>query len=225
MSAMPGGLEHRTEVHLGVHEDSSSGPTPQFTIGVGFRRGLFFRILVLGVSLMWPFSKTTAQQGHHTAYDFSFQTLIGKEPMPLAQYKGHVLLIVNTASQCGFTPQYEALEKVYLDNKDKGLVVIGVPSNDFGGQEPEDSEEIANFCRINYGVTFPMASKEVVSGKNAHPFYQWARSELGFGTAPKWNFHKYLIDREGKLVTYFNSTTSPEATRVKEVLQKLLETK
>ncbi len=172
---------------------------------------------------MWPFSQTTAQDILHTAYDFSFQTLMGKEPMPLAQYKGKVLLIVNTASHCGFTPQYEALEKLYLHYKAQGLVVIGVPSNDFAGQEPGSNEEIANFCRITYGVTFPMASKEVVSGKNAHPFYKWARTELGFGTAPKWNFHKYLINREGKLVTYFNSTTSPEANRVKQAIEQLLD--
>lgn len=102
------------------------------------------------------------------AYDFSFKTLMGEEPLPLSQFKGKVILIVNTASHCGFTPQYEGLEKLYNKYKDKGLIIIGVRSNDFGEQEPGNNQEIANFCKLNYGVTFPMASKEIVSGDNAH---------------------------------------------------------
>ena len=143
--------------------------------------------------------------------------------MPLSAYTGKVLLIVNTASQCGFTPQYDGLEKLYQEYKEKGLVVIGVPSNDFGGQEPGSSEEIAQFCKLNFGVSFPMASKEVVSGEKAHPFYIWAKEELGFGTAPKWNFHKYLVGRDGALVDYFNSTTAPDAERLKNAVEKALE--
>ena len=119
-----------------------------------------------------------------TAYDFSFETL-GGEPMPLSQYKGKVLLIVNTASHCGFTPQYEGLEKLYQKYKDRGLVVIGVPSNDFGAQEPGSATEIQQFCKLNYGVTFPLTSKQVVSGDGAHPFYLWAHEVLGFGSAPQ----------------------------------------
>jgi len=159
------------------------------------------------------------------AYDFSFHTLTGDKPLPLSAYKGKVLLIVNTASKCGFTPQYAALEKLYEKYKDRGLVIIGVPSNDFGGQEPGTDQDIANFCQVNFGVTFPMAAKEVVSGKNADPFYLWARKELGFGTAPKWNFHKYLINRKGELVDYFYSTTSPDATRFINALEKALDEK
>lgn len=160
-----------------------------------------------------------------SAYDFSFKTLAKDTPMPLKAYEGKVLLIVNTASQCGFTPQYEALEKLYNNYKDQGLVIIGVPSNDFGGQEPGTDQEIANFCKLNYGVTFPMASKEVVSGDNAHPFYIWARKKLGFGTAPKWNFHKYLINRHGDLVDYFNSTTSPDNERIEKTIERTLDSK
>ncbi|MFZ4124923.1 MAG: glutathione peroxidase, partial [Rickettsiales bacterium] len=145
-----------------------------------------------------------------TAYDFSFTTLTGNQPLPLSQYQGKVLLIVNTASECGFTKQYEGLEALYNTYKDKGLVIIGVPSNDFGGQEPAGNEEIAQFCKRNYGVTFPMASKEVVSGDKAHPFYKYAYDVLGFGTAPKWNFHKYLVDKTGHVVDYFHSTTAPD---------------
>lgn len=160
-----------------------------------------------------------------TAYDFTFQKLREDGDLPLKQFEGKVMLIVNTASHCGFTPQYDGLEKLYNAYKDKGLVIIGVPSNDFGGQEPGTNEEIANFCKINYGVTFPMAEKEVVSGDNAHPFYIWAKKTLGFGTAPKWNFHKYLIDRHGKLVDYFNSTTAPDSDSIKKAIEKEFEEK
>ena len=163
-----------------------------------------------------------AKMEEQTAYDFTFQKLREEGSWPLKEFEGKVILIVNTASQCGFTPQYDGLEKLYNTYKDQGLVVIGVPSNDFGGQEPGTNEEIAHFCKINYGVTFPMTSKEVVSGDGAHPFYVWAKKTLGFGTAPKWNFHKYLVDRHGKLIDYFNSTTSPDSASVKKAVEKAL---
>ncbi|MCW8387747.1 glutathione peroxidase [Fluoribacter dumoffii] len=161
-------------------------------------------------------------QLNNNAYDYSFHTLRGHEPLPLSVFRGKVLIVVNTASKCGFTPQYARLEKLYEKYKDRGLVILGVPANDFGGQEPGTEQEIANFCQVNYGVTFPMAAKEVVSGKNAHPFYLWAKEKLGFGTAPKWNFHKYLINRKGDLVDYFYSTTSPEAGRFVKAVEKAL---
>ena len=123
-----------------------------------------------------------------TAYDFSFKTLVSEHPLPLKQFKGKVILIINTASKCGFTRQYEGLEKLYQTYKSEGLIVIGIPANDFGAQEPGNDQEISNFCAVNYGVTFPMASKEKVTGDSAHPFYVWAKQNLGFGTAPKWNF-------------------------------------
>ena len=177
-----------------------------------------------GVVFMALFGWGSAQAASEkTAYDFSFKALMGEDPMPLSAYQGKVVLIVNTASKCGFTSQYKGLETLYNRYKDRGFVIIGVPSNDFGQQEPGSAEEIATFCEFNYGVTFPMASKEVVSGDQAHPFYQWARVELGFGTAPKWNFHKYLINRKGVLVDYFNSTTSPDASRVKAAIEKALD--
>lgn len=157
-----------------------------------------------------------------SAYDYSFTTLRGEQPLPLSQFKGKILLIVNTASKCGFTKQYDGLEKLYQAYKDKGLVIIGVPSNDFGKQEPGSAADIAEFCRINFGVTFPLASKEVVSGKKAHPFYLWAGKTFGFGTKPKWNFHKYLVDKNGKLVDYFNSTTKPDSKKIVEVVETLL---
>jgi glutathione peroxidase len=187
------------------------------------RKRIFIVFLKVALLLIWPFHTLHAEPTAKNAYDFSFETLIGKEPFPLSLYKGHVLLIVNTASECGFTPQYAGLEKLYETYKDRGLVVIGVPSNDFGGQEPGSNEEIHTFCRINYGVTFPMTSKEHVIGPQAHPFYKWAYEQLGFGSAPKWNFHKYLIDRNGKLVTYFYSQTGPESDNLKDAMEKLLE--
>lgn len=172
---------------------------------------------------MWPFTRGNAEVQQGSAYDYSFTTLLGSKPLPLSDYKGSVIMVVNTASHCGFTSQYEGLQKLYERFKDRGFVIVGVPSNDFGKQEPGSGEEIAKFCKANYGVSFPMASKQVVTGDGSHPFYVWARSALGFGTAPKWNFHKYLIDREGKLVDYFNSTTAPDSDRVAKAVEKALE--
>jgi glutathione peroxidase len=157
-----------------------------------------------------------------TAYDFSFQPLMGETPIPLLQWKGKVILVVNTASKCGFTPQYEGLEALYLKYKDQGLVIIGVPSNDFGGQEPGTNGQIAEFCKLNYGVTFPMASKQVVVGSKAHPFYLWAKATLGANTVPGWNFHKYLVDRQGKLVKAFDSGTAPNSSKLTQALEAAL---
>lgn len=154
-------------------------------------------------------------------YSFSFLSIKGIN-LPLDTFKGKVLLIINTASKCGFTKQYDGLEKLYLQYKDRGFVILGVPSNDFGSQEPGNESEIENFCKVNFGVTFPLTKKTKVSGKDAHPFYLWAKQELGFGTAPKWNFHKYLVNREGKLVDYFHSTTKPDNPRLVKAIEQLL---
>lgn len=156
-----------------------------------------------------------------TAHDFAFQKIEGGE-MPLADFKNKVVLVVNTASHCGFTGQYEDLQKLYDKYHDKGLEIIAVPSNNFGAQEPGTAEEIKEFCETKFAVTFPLAEKEDVIGNEAHPFYLWAGEKLGFGTRPKWNFHKYLIDKNGELVDYFNSTTSPSADNVKAKIEELL---
>lgn len=181
-------------------------------------------IFLIGCLLMLPTIHATTDtiSKMNNAYDYSFYTLIGHKPLPLATYLGKVLLIVNVASKCGFTPQYKSLEELYKKYKERGFEILGVPSNDFGNQEPGNAEEIANFCQVNYGISFPMAAKEVVSGKNAHPFYLWAKQQLGFGTAPKWNFHKYLINRNGELIDYYYSTTSPLAPRFVKALEKAL---
>jgi glutathione peroxidase len=178
-----------------------------------------FGLIISGVMVMLPSKEVTAAQVG-SAYDYSFTTLLEEDPLPLSQFKGKVLLIVNTASKCGFTKQYEGLEALYKTYKDKGLVILGVPSNDFGKQEPGTAEEIANFCKVNYGVTFPMAAKQVVSGDKAHPFYKWAAQALGFGTSPKWNFHKYLVDKNGHVVDYFNSNTVPDAANFVAAIEK-----
>jgi len=157
-----------------------------------------------------------------SAYQFSFEALNDDKPLSLKQFSGKVIMVVNTASKCGLTNQYEGLESLYKKYRDKGLVIVGVPSNDFGKQEPGTEEEIASFCKLNYGVSFPMTSKYSVKGEAAHPFYVWAKDELGFVAAPKWNFHKYLIDRDGNLVDYFISTTKPESKGVVTAIEKLL---
>jgi len=149
-----------------------------------------------------------------SVYDFSALSVDGRE-VPLEQYKGNVLLIVNTASQCGFTPQYAGLETLYAQYKDRGLVVLGFPCNQFGAQEPGTEAEIAQFCELNYGVSFPMFAKIDVNGPRAHPLYQFLKSEksgifgvIGF-EAIKWNFTKFLVDRSGDVVARFAPSTTP----------------
>jgi glutathione peroxidase len=154
-------------------------------------------------------------------FDFTLTGLDGK-PMPLAQFKGHPVLLVNTASECGFTPQYEGLEKLWESYKDKGLIIIGVPSNDFGGQEPGTAGEIATFCKKNYGVTFPLADKSVVSGGEAIPVYQWAGANAGLLGRPKWNFHKYLFSKDGQFIDWFASSTEPQSDKITSAVNKAL---
>ncbi len=154
--------------------------------------------------------------------DFTFEALDSDKEIKLSDYKGKAVLVVNTASECGFTSQYKGLQKLWEDYGDKGLVVLGVPSNDFGGQEPGSEEEVKKFCEMRYGVTFPLTAKAVVKGKDAHPFYVYARQKLGFIAAPKWNFHKYLIDARGELVDWFSSATSPDAEKLVKAVQHAL---
>lgn len=145
-----------------------------------------------------------------TLSDFTADTLAGEE-QPLSAYAGKVALVVNTASQCGFTPQYEGLEKLYESYADKGLVVLGFPSNQFN-QESGDESEIGSFCQKNYGVTFPMFAKVEVNGDSAHPLYKWLRTEKKglLGEKIKWNFTKFLVGKDGKVIKRYGSTTKPE---------------
>ena len=145
-----------------------------------------------------------------TAYDFSATAIDGTEQM-LADYKGKVLLVVNTASECGYTGQYKGLEKVYQEYVDRGLVVLGFPCDQFGNQEPGDDAEIGAFCEKNFGVTFPLFSKVDVNGGDAHPLFKWMRSEKkgALGTKIRWNFTKFL-SRDGRVVKRYGSTTKPD---------------
>lgn len=147
-----------------------------------------------------------------TLHDFSAATLAGAD-LPLADYRGKVALVVNTASKCGFAPQFTGLEKLYQDHKDAGLVVLGFPSDQFAKQEYDSADEIAEYCQTNHGVTFPMFAKIKVNGKEAHPLYDWLRSQAGglLGGAIKWNFTKFLIDRDGNVVRRYAPTVAPAA--------------
>jgi glutathione peroxidase len=150
----------------------------------------------------------------------SFNRLQDDAPQNLCQYKGKVALVVNTASYCGFTKQYEGLEALYAKYKDRGLVVLGFPSNDFGKQEPGSSKEIADFCFNTYGVKFPMFAKSSVHGDEVNPFY--AQLIKATNTTPKWNFYKYLIDRNGKVLNAYASTTTPDNKGLVTAIEKAL---
>jgi glutathione peroxidase len=143
-----------------------------------------------------------------SAHDFQFSSIDG-EAFALGRYAGELVLVVNTASECGLTPQYRGLQALWERYGGRGLVVLGVPCNDFGAQEPGSEAEIKSFCASNYKVGFPMTAKNAVIGKGAHPFYQWAAQQKG-AAAPRWNFHKYLIGADGELIRSFDSAVAPE---------------
>ncbi len=136
--------------------------------------------------------------------------------------RGKVVLVVNTASFCGFTPQYQGLEALWQKYRDQGLVVLGVPANDFGAQEPGSEDEIKRFCQGTYGVDFPMLTKQVVVGPQAHPLYRWAAAETGPDGVPKWNFHKLLIGRDGRLVGWYSTTVGPSSDKLAKVIEAAL---
>ena len=156
-----------------------------------------------------------------SAHDFSFTGIDGKQ-IHLKDYAGKPVLVVNVASFCGFTPQYSELQQLHDKYGPKGLVVLGVPSNDFGAQEPKTESEIAKFCETSYGVTFPMTCKQKVNGADAHALYQWIAKEAGEAATPKWNFHKYLIGKKGELVETFGSRVSPGAPEVRKSIESAL---
>jgi glutathione peroxidase len=155
------------------------------------------------------------------AHQFSFAGLGGGE-LPLSAWAGKPVLIVNTASYCGYTPQYRDLEALWQSYRGRGLVVLGVPSNDFGAQEPGSAAEIKQFCETTYAVDFPLAGKVKVLGTGAHPFYRWVAAELGEGGAPRWNFHKYLVGPDGALAGTWPSGVRPTDAAVTGEIDKLL---
>jgi len=156
-----------------------------------------------------------------TAYDYAF-TAIDGSALPMTTFRDKVVLVVNVASKCGLTPQYDGLEKLYRGYRDQGLVVLGVPSNQFMGQEPGTNEEIAEFCRTSFGVDFPMTSKVDVKGEDAHPFYKWAVAEVGEPAEPVWNFHKLLVGKDGSLINVFGPRTVPEDAELKAAVEDAL---
>jgi glutathione peroxidase len=151
-------------------------------------------------------------------YDLTVHTLAGA-PQPLSTYRGKVALVVNLASECGFTPQYAELEKLYEEYKDRGLVILGFPSNDFGGQEPGSPEQIQNFCTKNYGVQFPLFEKVVTKGADRSPVYQLLAEKHG---DPKWNFHKYLVSKDGAVLQAFTSKVAPESKELRAAIDAAL---
>ncbi|WP_298962222.1 glutathione peroxidase [uncultured Roseibium sp.] len=157
----------------------------------------------------------------NSAHDFTFEMAFG-EPLSLKEFAGKTVLIVNTATECGFSGQLSGLQELHERYEGQGLVVLGVPSNDFGGQEPRTNDEIATHCEAEYGATFTMTAKTAVKGEHAHPFYQWAAKELGVTARPYWNFHKYLIDSNGKLVAWFATPTAPTSGKLTSEIERLL---
>jgi len=157
----------------------------------------------------------TAMSAGDTAYTYSFDKIEGGK-LPLSEFKGKAVLVVNTASFCGYTPQYEALEKLSEEYKAKGLVVLGVPANNFGAQEPGSNEDIKTFCEAKYDIHFQMTEKVSVKGDDAHPFYKWVAAEKG---APQWNFHKYLINTKGELIAAFPSKVTPRSKELKDAIE------
>jgi len=156
-----------------------------------------------------------------SAHDFAFKTIDGAA-LPLTTFKDQVVLVVNTASQCGLTPQYDGLEKLYSDYRDRGLVVLGVPCNQFAGQEPGTEAEIKDFCETRFAVDFPLTSKVDVKGDAAHPFYKWAEGALGEPAVPVWNFHKILIGKDGQAIRAFGPRTEPLDAEVTGAIEAAL---
>jgi glutathione peroxidase len=173
--------------------------------------------------LCWAASATShaAETGCAESLDFHMRLLAGNEPVRLCDVLGgKVVLVVNTASKCAYTPQYDGLEKLYRRYREQGLVVAGFPSNDFAGQEPGGEEQILDFCRLTYNVGFPMFEKTVVRGDMADPFYRYLAGATG--EQPRWNFHKYLLDRDGRVVASLPSQVEPEGARLVRMIEELL---
>ena len=178
------------------------------------------KLFILIIMISFLGNNATAKYEKLT-YDFVFKNLDGGT-LNLAEFKKKVIVVVNVASQCGFTSQYEDMQKVWEKYQKMGIVMLGVPSNDFGKQEPGSNKEIKNFCEAKFGITFPMTEKVSVKGSSAHPFYIWAKENHGKSAVPKWNFHKIIIDRSGKVTKVFSSMTNPSSKKFIKVLENLI---
>lgn len=168
-----------------------------------------------------PSAIRQAGAGQLSAHDFAFAGIDGT-PVRLADYAGQPVLVVNTASKCGYTYQYEGLQALQERYRDRGLVVVGVPSDDFGGQELDTDSAVKEFCEVNFNIDFPMSAITPVRGRSAHPFYVWARRELGENQAPRWNFHKYLVGPDGRLVAAFGTNVDPASPQISDRIEEIL---
>ena len=178
-------------------------------------------LLILICLIMFSFSNKAEAKYEKLFFDLSIKNIDNKL-INLSEYRGKTVLLVNVASKCGFTKQYTDLQTLYDNYKDKDFLVIGVPSNQFGGQEPGSNEEIKNFCETNFNITFPITDKVDVKGKNAHEIYKWAKENYGNSTVPKWNFHKILINKDGKIQDTFNSYIKPLSDKITKQIELVL---
>jgi glutathione peroxidase len=182
-------------------------------------------VAALSVALGRAGEKMETATVANSIYDFTLKNIDGKDTS-LAEYHGKVLLVVNVASRCGYTPQYEGLEKIYLKYKDRGLVILGFPANNFMSQEPGTNEEIKTFCSLKYNVTFPMFAKISVKGDDMHPLYKYLtdkQTDPQFGGDVKWNFNKFLVGRDGRIIGRFEPAVKPESPEVTQAIEKALE--
>ena len=169
---------------------------------------------------MFSFFNKVVAENSGVAYDYSFNGIEGGQ-INLSDYKDKVIVVVNVASRCGYTPQYEGLQTLYNDYKNKDVIVIGVPTNNFK-QEPGTNDQIKDFCETTFGISFPMTEKISVIGANSHPFYKWARKDFGMSAIPKWNFHKIVIGKNGKIEDTFASFTKPTSKKFIRLIEKLI---
>mgnify|MGYP006122730863 FL=1 len=178
-------------------------------------------LILLIFTFMFSFFDKVDAKYEKLFFELNIQNINGKE-LDLSQFNGKTILLVNVASKCGFTKQYSGLQTLYEKYKNQDLVVIGIPSNQFGGQEPGSNKEIKDFCETNFNITFPMTDKVDVKGKNAHEIYVWAKKNFGNSTVPKWNFHKILINKEGKVQDTFSSFVDPLSKKIIKVIELIL---
>ena len=178
-------------------------------------------LLIILVTVMFSFSNKASANYYKLIYDFEIESITG-EKINFSKYKHKVILLVNVASQCGFTKQYTDLQKLWETYKDKGLIVVGFPSNQFGEQEPGTNVEIQKFCKVNFDINFPMTTKINVKGENIEPIYKWALENYGKKAIPKWNFYKILINKHGKIEQTYSSMTNPMSKKMTKDIEEIL---
>jgi glutathione peroxidase len=181
----------------------------------------FLAAWMVALATMLALDREPAAGEGQGAHAFAFSSIEG-EPLPMQAFAGRPVLVVNTASLCGFTYQYAALQRVWEAYRGRGLVVLGVPSNDFGGQEPGGAAEIKTFCEVNFDTDFPLTEKVHVTGASSHPLFAWLRNQLGAGAGPRWNFHKYLIAPDGRVAGAWPSAVEPDSPPITAAVEKLL---